>query len=266
MSDVIQCRIINLKIFCMVLDCITRFVPGGKIVINKDGMLIYTKTTISRIKMFSTCCTSEEEIVLTFNDIKKFIVLLNSILRNSNGNNSIILEYFKAKHVISYDSDELRFRLCCVKEEIITQYIDTAIKVQLIPAIIFDVNFRNLSELLTNCTTLIDTQIIKFRVLQDETKPKMIMIESLVGDNTLSNYLKAVLGITKTSESVSCLPLIIDSERLNMISQLDKYSKTNSATCIIHTNNIIEYCIDINYETKNDIVTTLQIFTSSVKE
>jgi hypothetical protein len=132
------------------------------------------------------------------------------------------------------------------------------------PNITFSVPFQNISDVIDHASCIIENTSLKFKMFQDPDLDKMIFIESVVQNNTLSNYFKLSYGINKSGGKFE-LPIAVDLERLQTISQLAKFSKTEELLCTIANGSVIINEIELGYDNKAESNSKLTIYTSGVK-
>jgi hypothetical protein len=251
-------QIHDVELFVDILTTISNFSEACKLELCKDKPFsVYLKNSISRIHLESNVCTTDslEPISISFDKLNKLICPLTAIM-DSSKQQKLPIELTFDGNKLSYSGTLISFLLLGVKDEIISSSIDRPIQIELQTLCNFCVEQNVISRILSNSSTIVDSENIQYKLSIDEIKQKMVYIEATSAATKLTNSFKQHLGNVISGTFSDKLNL--DEKRLILIKQLNStvnISVTSKNVLIIQSEKKLD-----------DLYSKFEVYTSILKE
>ena len=248
--------ILDISFFSECLQAISKAIPSCKLTITKDGCECYfMKDNIARCSFTSNLVkTDEKTISICMDDINKLINLLG-VTKKYEDLNSIELRY--ATNTLYFDGNRSNFRLASIKEETISQFIDSPIKAEINTICRVSCPYDSLKDALYNKNLLTNSDAVKYLFKEFDKKPKMIFTDIIDTTNPNSNFVTLHIGNIE-SGTLPDTKLIIDHARLF----LSYILKVDNVIIEFTDKNVIIFKIDRSEKEKT---ANFKIFTSLLK-
>lgn len=231
MSDLV---ITSPRLFLETLETIRKFVPGVKFVVSNKGTGIHFKTTISRIVANTNSCkteTPDDVCEFSLDDIQKLVAVISTITQKEN--TPQINFKFNGSTLI-FNETLIKLKLLTSKEEIIATYIDKPITTTLVPICSFDIKAKTVGEILSLVSSLFNNSVLKFQIMQDETKPNMIYVKIKASESSMTNEIYLHIANVLDGGAFEN-KVIIDAERLGFA----RYFGTDEVRFSVTNNNVL---------------------------
>jgi len=194
-------KIENISEVISCLEAVSACVPSCQISISADGLQIFSKNEIARIRLKcdASAVSSLEPATFCIGELPKFISLLRTIQKYQNKNEPVEMQFNGA--FLSYVGARTSFKFGTVKPDIISKFLDSEIKANIVAVADFDVTQTMLKELAQSRSIVSDSQTLRYIFSEDEVKKKMIFCAIKDTENPLSSEIRLHVGNSNASFS-----------------------------------------------------------------
>lgn len=206
-------NISDINLFHDTLVSLSKLTISAKFSIDKTGLYIYGKNSISRCELQSTAIASENPIEFCLLDINNLIKLVKTVIEVHQPEELIDVDFFFDYPFLKIESKKLKTKITTCKEDIITNSVSTKITATLTPIFEFTTTVANIKQL--NKHTFLFPDMDSTRIYLN-TQPDMEnnMLYATLGNesNELNNSITLNFGLVNFGSLTN--RVIINFERL----------------------------------------------------
>lgn len=194
---------VNISAFLDLVNSISRFVPGARLIINAEGVVANFRADNARFKVVSSAAKlletqNEKELLLNLSNLDKFYQILTAVKSAENTTDIITCNVSATK--IEFNGNNSDFNYSLARSETIDKFIDVDIKANLLPLCVITTQRSTLKELINNTSAVSDSSTIRIILDAANTVTKTVRATVTDPENEYANKFSRVIGLKDSGE------------------------------------------------------------------
>lgn len=211
--------VVDFNLFFEVVKSLSKFATAAKFVIDKNGLVVYSKNDFARCELSSNAIVAKSTINFSILDVSLLVKILTTI-KELHTNDFSDLVFALDSPAITFKSKKFKTKLVTCNEELIEKWISKKVTTELTPVFEFTTTSDLIKRL--NSHSFIFSDPVSLRIyLKAVTEMENNALYAELGNdaNNLNNSVTLKIGLI-TFGSLENRNIILDFDRLNIFNMV----------------------------------------------